>query len=369
MDNKILIAGAGCGKTTYLVKKAISLKDEKILITTYTQANKNEIESKFYKYASCIPPNITIQTWFSFLIQHGLKPYQSCLYNKRITGLILVNEPSGIKYKNQQGFGVPFNETTEFEKHYFTSKGKIYSDKLSKLVIKMNSACDSKVIDRISRIYSHIFIDESQDLAGHDLSIIKMLSRKSEHLELVCDPRQVTYLTHLERKYKKYRGGLIYNYVEDECKRSKFVIDSESLSKSWRCNQEICSYSNLLYPEFPECNSMENNTSGHDGIHMVEIKKCQQYIEEFNPTQLRWDARTEVVGNVKTLNFGISKGLTFERVLIYPTKDMLTWTNNNNSTLSSGARAKFYVGITRAKFSVGIVYDEQEFEPKKLQMY
>jgi len=282
---------------------------------------------------------------------------------------LLVNEPSGIKYKNKQGFGVPFNEIEEFEKHYFTSSGKIYSDKLAKLVIKMNDACSSKVVDRICRIYSHIFIDESQDLAGHDLSIVKLLSRYSNHLELVCDPRQVTYLTHLERKFKKYRGGLIYSFLEDQCKRSKFEIDTESLSNSWRCNQEICEYSNLLFPEFPACNSQENNTSGHDGIYMIEKKKCLQYLEEFNPVQLRWDARTKVIGKGKTLNLGVSKGLTFDRVLIYPTKDMLKWINNNTHELSSGARAKFYVGITRAKYSVGIVYDEEEFEPKEMRKY
>jgi DNA helicase-2/ATP-dependent DNA helicase PcrA len=56
-------------------------------------------------------------------------------------------------------------------------------------------------------------------------------------------------------------------------------------------------------------------------------------------------------------NFGASKGKTFDRVLIYPTKDMLDWINDNNKNLKSVVRAKFYVAITRARFSVGIVYD------------
>lgn len=36
---------------------------------------------------------------------------------------------------------------------------------------------------------------------------------------------------------------------------------------------------------------------------------------------------------------------------------MISWMQNHNHDLSDEARAKFYVGITRAKYSVGIVCD------------
>jgi DNA helicase II / ATP-dependent DNA helicase PcrA len=57
------------------------------------------------------------------------------------------------------------------------------------------------------------------------------------------------------------------------------------------------------------------------------------------------------------MNFGESKGLSFDRVLIYPTKPIFYWLNNNNSDLAPTSRSKFYVALTRARFSVGIVYD------------
>lgn len=74
MSNKLIIAAAGSGKTTHLVKEALKITDSRVLITTYTEANENEIKKKFYAINGCIPENITIQTWFSFLIQHGVKP-------------------------------------------------------------------------------------------------------------------------------------------------------------------------------------------------------------------------------------------------------------------------------------------------------
>ena len=49
MNNKLIIAAAGSGKTTVLVKKALQIKDEKVLITTYTQANEAEIKKRSLK--------------------------------------------------------------------------------------------------------------------------------------------------------------------------------------------------------------------------------------------------------------------------------------------------------------------------------
>lgn len=99
--NRLMIAAAGSGKTTFLVKEALSVKDKNVLITTYTEANEAEIrkiivqETKGY-----IPENITIQTWFSFLLQHGVRPYQSIMNNElheKKIGFHLTEEKSGCK--------------------------------------------------------------------------------------------------------------------------------------------------------------------------------------------------------------------------------------------------------------------------------
>ena len=39
MSSKLVIAGAGSGKTTWLIRQALQIKDEKVLITTFTDAN------------------------------------------------------------------------------------------------------------------------------------------------------------------------------------------------------------------------------------------------------------------------------------------------------------------------------------------
>ena len=93
-NNNLTIAAAGSGKTTYLVNEALGKKDGRILITTYTEANEAEIRKKIVTKVGCIPENIIVKTWFSFLLQHGVRPYQGGVYQKTIKGMVLVNSQS-----------------------------------------------------------------------------------------------------------------------------------------------------------------------------------------------------------------------------------------------------------------------------------
>jgi DNA helicase-2/ATP-dependent DNA helicase PcrA len=355
--NKLIIAAAGAGKTTFLVKEALKQKDSNVLITTYTLANEEEIRKKIIEINKCIPENITVQTWFSFLLQHGVRPYQGGLFEKKVKGMILVTNQSAVKYYNKSGIPVCYKEDEDLEKHYFTDTFKIYSDKLSKFVFRCNHKSDGAVIDRLSRIYSHIFVDEVQDLAGYDLELLKLFFGSDSNILMVGDPRQVIYLTHNERKYAKYKDGRIKDFIQNECKNSNCEIDEETLNISHRNNELICSFSSKLYPNFTPCTSNQKEVTKHDGVFLVKKPDVKKYLEGYNPAQLRNSINVEVNKSYKTVNFGDSKGLTFDRVIIYPTKPFVNWLINNNSDLKPTSRSRFYVAITRARHSVGIVYD------------
>ena len=293
-NNKLIIAAAGSGKTTYLINEAIKFKNEKVLIMTYTEANEEEIKKKFIKKYKCIPSFIKIQTWFSFLIQHGVKPYQGTfnemLFKKEVKGMLLNDGTYGVKfYKTIGKFKIPiiFSEREEFEKHYFTNSGKIYSDRLPKFVVKSNDASNGELVNRISRIYQHIFIDEIQDLAGYDLEILKLLFQTSSNILLVGDPRQVTYLTHHENKFGKYKDGRIKEFIVDECKKKiPYEIDETSLGNSHRNNKAICEYSSKLHE--PEqfssiepctCEECRNYEAESEGIYLVREADLEKYLE------------------------------------------------------------------------------------------
>ena len=129
-----------------------------------------------------------------------------------------------------------------------------------------------------------------------------------------------------------------------------------------RCNQIICDFSDKLYTYFPKTVSENKYTTEHDGIFFVKKQNVENYLQQYKAVQLRDSKKTPINERYKdnAKNFGESKGLTFERVLIYPTVPMLKWLKDNNSTLTDTSRSKFYVAITRARYSLGIVVDNNE---------
>ena len=360
--NKIVIAAAGSGKTTYLVQEAIKVNNERVLIMTYTQSNEAEIRQKFYECAGRIPANVTIMTWFSFLITHGVKPFQGGLFDFSVAGMQLVSKQSGIHYYNSLKIGVPWPED-KVEKHFFDSTRRVYSDKLSKLVIRCNEKSDEAVIDRITRIFPHVFVDEVQDLAGYDLDILKAFAKSSARLLMVGDPRQVTYLTHHERRYTKYVDGGIVKFLKQELpKKVPVEIDETTLNRSHRNSDAICAVSSRLYPDLSasvacECVQCRTPSVMKAGLLVLRTADYANYLATVRPMQLRNSIDSAGVDKqLPAMNFGESKGRGFDHVVIIPTEPMRRWLSKGEE-LKPRSRAKFYVALTRARHSVAIVMD------------
>jgi len=362
--NKLIVAAAGAGKTTYIVNEALK-QEGAVLITTYTDANEEEIKRKIQKINGSIPANITVQTWFSFLLQHGIKPYQGCMTDKKINGLFFVQSQSGTFKDIKTGQTIYYSEDKHFDKYYFSKDFKIYSDKLSKFAIRCNEKSNSNVIDRLSRIYPNIYVDEVQDLAGYDLDVLKLLFQSQSSVVLVGDPRQVTYLTHHEKRHSQYKNGRIEEFIIAECKKLDCEIDTTTLKYSHRNTAAICNFSSRLYPGYPQseacnCNECRPLVTNHNGIYLVKGADVGKYIKTFRPTILRYSEAQDF-----EWTFGKSKGLGFERTLIYPPKTfikylqdgVLTKENNKGKIVNTFDISKLYVALTRAVYSAGIVCD------------
>jgi len=360
-----MIAAAGAGKTTYLVQEALKIKDKKILITTFTDENIREIKKKIIELNGFIPKNIIIRGWFSFLLQDCLRPYQcvlnSELYNKNVGFNYWTEGQSGLKYV-VKGRPIYWGEK-DFFKYYFDSKLAIYSDKLSKFVIRIHEKNSNLIFERLSRIYQNIFIDEVQDLAGYDLDIIKYLYLSIENIITVGDPRQTTYSTHHSQKYEKYSKGKIKDFFLDHLDNI-CEIDEKTLCRSHRNEAIICDLSSKLFTTFApsqSCECCDDNHIEHLGAFYIPESKQQKYLEHYQPTQLRWDARCKKVNRqFNAMNIGSSKGLTLDRVILYPTKQMIEWLKDETKTFEQQTQSKFYVGLTRARYSLGILIADKE---------
>lgn len=341
MSGILYIAAAGSGKTTKIIDESLNT-NKKTLILTYTVMNERQIINRIKKKMGIIPPNITVSTWFSFLLKEGIRPYQGSKFKERIEGIIFVNGQDNRYVK----------KTSD---KYFAKDNKIYTNKLSECVIELNDNCNGKVFERISRMYDCIFVDEIQDMVGYDLAVLKCLVASRIEVIMVGDPRQCTYSTHSSRKYKKYSCGKIDEFLKNECRKLDIKIDETTLNCTYRNNDIICNFANGLYPERTSTNFIRKAKGESEGVMIINQADTGKYLQKFNATQLRENKGTVINDEYPYYNFGESKGLEFQRVIIYPTKPMWEWLVNNNSDLKPQSKARLYVAITRARDSVVFV--------------
>lgn len=341
---KVILAAAGSGKTEYICREALKLSS-KVLITTYTDKNTEEIVSRFYKIHGSVPSNVTILPWFTYLLRHGIKPYQDIFYKQDIQNIEMVNGISA-RYTNKENAN-----------HYFTSESLLYSDKIAELWCKLNNDTKGQVLELNSQLFDNILIDEIQDMSNYDLEVISLLSSKNA-ISVTCvgDPRQGVFVTSKGAKNKQYQKANIIDFFEKN--KKIFTVDNNTLNINYRCNAHICNLSNKVFPNFPEVGCKDKESTGHDGVFFIKPEDIDVYKNQFSPIQLRYNAKTKVDGIA--YNFGMVKGMSFDRVLIYPTKPMLAWLTCGTEMYSSESKAKLYVALTRARYSVGIVYDYKE---------
>jgi len=344
-ENRVIIACAGSGKTTRLVDEALANRDRRIALITYTNNNTREIITRFGRWNSGVPAHVDVMTWFGFLLRECARPYQRAKYTeKRIESILFVNK--------QSAMGVNESDT---RRHYFANGELIYSDKISKFVVKCESESTQSVTARLGRIYTDVFIDEFQDLAGWDLEVIRLLLESNTRVTLVGDPRQHIYRTNPSGKNTHYLGIKIVDLIEKWKKEGLCLM--EHMSASHRCNAPICEFTNMLWPGMDEMKPLRNDLTDHDGVFLVAEDLVPEYIDRFQPQVLRHSRRAKAYRS-DALNFGQSKGLEFDRVLIVPTGPIKKYLRSGVLSAIEKSRDKLHVAVTRAWHSVAFVFDD-----------
>ena len=353
--SKLIIAAAGAGKTETLVNMALS-EESPVLITTYTDNNVDEVKHRFYEKHGCIPQNVVVLPWYTFMLTYGVKPYQDLMFKDDITGECITGGASAKFIKKGK------------KEFYFTEDNAIYADKIAQLLLDLNEASEGHVLANIKALFPIIYIDEVQDLAGYDQEIIKSLIDSGIEVICVGDPRQGVFITSKGNKNKRFiRSNMIDFFYS---RLPLLDIDQESLRTNYRCVNDICQLSNQLFPDFTCVISGNNQLAKRTGCFFVRSADIEEYQRECPAMQLRHSVRSKVNDKYLTNNFGLVKGKTFDHVLIYPTEPMINWLVNKRQIESPETKAKLYVAITRARYSVGFVYDyPNNFTHDSIKLY
>lgn len=336
-DSKFVMACAGSRKTTSLVEEALKLRGARILITTYTNENVDQLTGFFVERVGSVPPHVTIQSWFSFLLRDGIRPYQLDMTKRGRVGTI--------DYVSKQPWSA---KKSDFDAYFLTRNNDVYGDHAAEFAYEADVRSGGLVVRRLEQMYTHLFIDEVQDMAGYDLDLIERLFKSELIVIAMGDPRQATFQTNKSIKNSKFKGANIGDWV----KIKSFPI--EYRTECYRCHQSICDFADALYPAWQKSKSIDVADTGHDGIFHITRDEVATYMNDHKPVVLRYWNKTDTMG-LQAYNIGSVKGRTFARVLIFPTQPMLKYLNGGS--LAEGSRPKFYVAITRARHSVAFVTD------------
>lgn len=343
--NTVRLAAAGAGKTYGICCEALAEIREnecaRVLMVTYTnrgaEAIRTELEAQNYGVS---PVGIVVYTWYQFLLKELIKPYQTYITDiNRLVSLDFTLEHS----RNYA--------SADTAKRYITDSDNVRSEEASNLILLLDKRSDHRVFSRLERAYASIYIDEVQDLAGRDIDILQKLFESSLSVVCVGDNKQATFQTHNTRTNKKKSGKNIFDFFS-ELQRKGSVQIQESLS-SRRFNRQICSFANTVYPNDKNMTSDKIEETEHDGVFLIAKEDAMKYYEFFLPQELRYDKRTIDTCGYNVVNFGECKGKTFPRCLIYANKTFISFLKGKELK----APEKYYVAMTRAKYSNAIVVD------------
>ena len=329
MDKKLILAVAGSGKTTTIIR-SISL-DKRSLIVTYTNNNLQNLRSEIVNRFGYLPQNISLMTYFTFIHSFCYLPFLKDKY--RTTGL---------DYRKP-------NKFAEGEMRYITKESRrLYSNRIAKFIIE-NDIIDA-IINRIERYFDNFFIDEIQDFAGHDFNFLSQISKLERPLLYVGDYFQHTYDTSRDGTVNRNLHSSLDSFKQRVVDMG-LEIDEQTLSHSYRCCPEVCEFvSEKLKINIQSHRSDKATINYVDNPELIkEIIQDDSVVKLFYQQHYQYACYSQ--------NWGGSKGENKynDICVILNDSTLRKYQSNNLCELPNITRNKLYVALTRANGSITLV--------------
>ncbi len=327
MDKKLILAVAGSGKTTHIVK-ALNLS-ARSLILTYTQNNFESLRRKILDEFGFFPDNIDLNTYFGFLYAFCFKPF-----------LWLELKAKGVLWKTPPAWTMKIKRTDL--RYYFDANNRLYHNRIAKLLQSQNVL--DLVRQRLEKYYDNLFIDEVQDFAGHDFDFLEGIAKSRLSMAFVGDFYQHTFDTSrdgpVNRSLHADYGAYILRF-----RHMGLALDDLTLNRSWRCSPALCSFvSRNLGIQMCSHRSDETKiTTVNTEDEGCRILECGRIIKLFYQQHYRYACRSR--------NWGDSKGSDhYTDVCVVLNKGTFDkFRSNTIRELKPQTRNKLYVACSRAR--------------------
>lgn len=271
INNTIIIAAAGSGKTTELInqinKKVEELPNNKILaVITYTNAATNEIMDRLGG-KSTIQSNIFIGTIHSFLIRYLIRPYGKIL--KLVSEELIIND-----YEiDVKGLEYPHIVRARLEAQ-LSSKGVVTYDYIETLAKKIleNELVKVQFCNRIK----YLFIDEFQDSSRGQFDIFEILRKgKKTEVTMVGDPEQ--QIMSFKKRSKTTRPHPIYELQKPGVK----IYKLKKLTNNYRSSETVVNFINKFHSNIKQSWSNKEIETKNPVIFLTPMQ-VKNIIKEFN---------------------------------------------------------------------------------------
>lgn len=334
MDKQVIFAVAGSGKTTHIVN-SLSV-NKRSLIVTYTISNFENLSGKIAeKFHGNWPENITLLTYYQFLFRFCYKPFLS----DQIKARGIIYKPNPNQYVKQNNIS-----------YFLSSGGYFYSNRLA---LYINQNLSAQVKRRIEKYFDEFIIDEIQDIAGRDFTLLETLMGTNVNMLFVGDFYQHTYDTSRDGTAN---CRLFDNFSTYEARfiNKGFVSDRTTLVNSWRCGKKICDFisANLGI----NISSNRFTSDKEPDILFVSDPASMESILT-NPAIIKLHFKESYRFGAGRRNWGDTKGEdNHEDVCVMLNKTTAKcYKTGKLCDLTSTTRNKLYVAITRAHGNVYLI--------------
>lgn len=380
LTNTLCIAGAGSGKTEKIITESIAEIERggKVLVVTYTTSNQHELRRRFISSFGKHSDSFVVKGLFSFYLEDMVRPYQQALFTQRIDGMFFNEQNPHLQHGKHymlRGRQEQLEDKSYNPSHFLTKcKTKVHSAFLAKLAARVAKATRNATSDRLGEIYSKVYFDEVQDLVGWDYDVLKVLSKEMKS-PIICvgDFRQTVYETTFGHKKPKTAEEKIAAFKSMDFKQ-------DALALNYRSIQAICTVADEVHKSAYQgsksaVDSIPFEFAHHVGVFVVKESDVIDYIAAYDPMVLRWSlaSGSKILPiTARCSNFGSSKGLGFNRVLILPTPKQLNFILDGVTPFPEKeevAQNKMYVAITRARYSLGFIVSDKKAEGLRIPVW
>lgn len=331
MDKQVIFAVAGSGKTTFLINQLN--ETERFLLVTYTNNNVQNLKAGIVKKFGYFPNNIKLYSYYSFLHNICYKPF---LHDKLRTKRI-----------NYESIPSRFIKSNKRE-YYIDKSNRLYSSRISKILFATNE--HKNVVERVSKYFDYLLIDEIQDFGGNDFNLLKELSLADVKLTYVGDFFQHTFDTSRDGKTNSTLHDDFGKYI-NEFQKMGVVPDTKILSKSFRCSPTTCKFiTDNLYI------SIESHKEDDTIVEYIDNPERAKEIYN-NHSIVKLFYREHYKFDCFSRNWGDSKGEDkyFDVCVILNKSTLDKYNKGKLNELPPITKNKLYVALSRAKKNLYLI--------------